>query len=432
MEALVSIAVIAFVTTSIYFALSGAVRNMGEAKQRTGAIALAGEKMEIFRNLPYEEVGVEGGVVPGPVPAEETVSKNGFTYEVDTEVRYVDDSFDGTGEDDPVSSDYKKAQVEVGWSIGGETKSVQFFSIFVPEGVESDVGGGTLAVNTTNSAGEIVSDVEVVLESMDDSPEIYYTTSTDSQGGLTLQGVPAQSYRLSLSKDGYEDVRTYPNPPESDFSPINADIVISEGDFYTKDFTINKTGSLKISTKDIFDESAVEGMEVELMGGKKIGNSPDTYNLDEANITDSSGEIDYGEVSPGEYTVVNAGEMENSQYQYVGTEEELEFSVASQEEKEIALLFAQKDVPSLVLDVLDNNTGEPVEGASAVLTAENFDQDLTVGSSGRVYFPARTDPVTEMENIEYQLNISVEGYEDFSESISIDALTMYQANLIKK
>jgi hypothetical protein len=154
--------------------------------------------------------------------------------------------------------------------------------------------------------------------------------------------------------------------------------------------------------------------------------------LDEANITDSSGEIDYGEVSPGEYTVVNAGEMENSQYQYVGTEEELEFSVASQEEKEIALLFAQKDVPSLVLDVLDNNTGEPVEGASAVLTAENFDQDLTVGSSGRVYFPARTDPVTEMENIEYQLNISVEGYEDFSESISIDALTMYQANLIKK
>jgi hypothetical protein len=37
-----------------------------------------------------------------------------------------------------------------------------------------------------------------------------------------------------------------------------------------------------------------------------------------------------------------------------------------------------------------------------------------------------------MENIEYQLNISVEGYEDFSESISIDALTMYQANLIKK
>ncbi|MFO7807673.1 MAG: carboxypeptidase-like regulatory domain-containing protein [Candidatus Moraniibacteriota bacterium] len=428
-EALVSIAVISFVTVSIYLALSGAVKNMGEAKHRTGAIALANEKMEILRSLPYEEVGVIGGIVDGPVVAQEEVNKNGFKYTVKTDVRYVDDPFDGTGDEDSVSTDYKKAQVTVEWQALEEQESVEFFSIFVPDGIENNAGGGTLAINTINASGEIVPDAQVILDSLEDSPEIYYTAETNASGSLTLQGVPEQSYRISLSKSDFEDVSTYPNPPESSFNPVNSDVIIEEGDFYSKDFIINKTGNLKIRALDIYDESIVEDLEVHLEGGKKIGNSPTTYNLNDTSSTDSSGEIDYGEVSPGPYEILNAGELETSIYKYIGTSDEVDFSVASEEDKMITLLFAEKEKPSLLVDVFEQDTEDPISGVSVNLTSTEMDQTITTGESGWVYFPDKTDPATEMENKEYQLSISKDGYQDVNQAVNIDDLTTVSISL---
>ncbi|MDZ7612079.1 MAG: prepilin-type N-terminal cleavage/methylation domain-containing protein [Candidatus Moranbacteria bacterium] len=428
-EALISIAVVAFVTLTIYQALSSAVRNMGEAKQKVGAIALANEKMEVLRSLPYDDVGVQGGVVSGPVPAEETVSRNGFEYEVKTQVRYVDDPFDGTGEDDSVSTDYKKAQVAVGWKHFGSQELVQFNSIFVPDGIETDAGGGTLSVNTSNASGEIVPNVEFTLDSIEDSPEVLYTTSTDNSGSLILQGVPAQSYRAVLSKSDYEDVRTYPNPPESSFNPVNSDIIIEDGDFYTKDFIINKTGNLLLKALDIYDESQIEGVEVHLEGGKKIGSSPDTYNLDDTSSTDSSGQIDYGDVSPGVYEILNVDELETDDYQYVGTEEQVTFSVAAEENKEVTLLFAGKDKHSLLVNIENQDTGEPLEGAQVNLTAGDFDQSVTTGVDGKAYFPVKTDPETEMENKDYQLEVSKTGYQSDSLTVTVNKLTVEDVGL---
>jgi prepilin-type N-terminal cleavage/methylation domain-containing protein len=130
-EILIGVGIIGMITMTIYSSLSGIIRIGSDSKQKVGATALANEKMEVIRNLAYDDVGIIDGIVNGPIVAEEIISQNGFNYEVDVDVRYVDDPFDGTFPIDIVSNDYKQAQVNVTWQNSGAEKMVTFFSNFV-------------------------------------------------------------------------------------------------------------------------------------------------------------------------------------------------------------------------------------------------------------------------------------------------------------
>ena len=281
MEALVSIGLVALLTMSLYSVLSGVVKNIGDSKQRIGALALGNEKMEIFRNLPYQEVGTVGGVVSGPVDPVEQVERNGFKFSVFSEVRYVDDALDGFFPDDTVNTDYKRARVEVVWSNGGTEKRAVFYDNFVPNGMETNVGGGTLSINVVDYSGQAVAGVAVYVESVEDTPEVNFSSSTDNYGNLILPGVASQNYRVSLSKDGYENVTTYPNPPGSSFTPLDPDIFVEENALNTKTFYVNQSAEITFATVKAEDDSAIPNLSLDLRGGRLVGTSPETFSLDE-------------------------------------------------------------------------------------------------------------------------------------------------------
>jgi len=429
-EVLVSVAVVAFLTLTIYLTLTSAVANMGESKQRVGAVAIANEKMEIMRNLDYSEVGTIGGIISGPMLASETLTRNGFDYDVYIDIRYIDDPLDGTGGDDSINTDYKLVQVEVEWEHQGKTDSVEFFSSFVPDGVETNMGGGTFVLNTMTSGGEPVSDVSVHLESIEDSPLVDYSTSTDNAGSLVLQGVPSQTYRISLSKSGYESVRTYPNFPESSFIPENIDFYVDEGALNSKNFFIDQASNLTLKAIDTSDESGISGISVDIEGGKEIGSSPTTYNLNDTSSTNSSGEIDYSDISSGTYQITNFSSLSNSEYELANSEDDALIELAADESKELELLFLPKNKPSLFVTVLDNSNDEPILDAEVGLVGPNsFDQNDLTKTDGTAFFPLVTDPPVAMENDDYTLEIRVNNYEEYSSTVTISDLTTKEVKL---
>ncbi len=428
-EVLIGVGIISFVILSIYSSLTGVMRAGSDAKQRIGAMALANEKMEVIRNLSYEDIGVVGGIVSGPITAEETIVQNGSTYQIDVDIRYVDDPFDGVFPADTINTDYKQAQVQVTWKNGGNDKTITFFSNFVPNGIETNEGGGTLAINTVTSGGVLVPNVTITVESLDDNPLVSYETTTDAQGNLILPGVPAQNYRFHASKSGYESLQSYPNPPESDFIPTEKDLYVSEGVINPFTFIIEETANLKLIANNVADDSFVEGISFQTSGGRRIGTSPDTFNFNETDSTNSSGEINYSSLSPGSYRIVNYDSLGNDTFDCIGSDSPSAFQLSSGVSSEINFIFADKEIDSLFVSIVNSATNEPVVGATVHLTGGSFDQTLVSGGRGQVFFPAKTEPVTTIDAGNYDLSISADGYENSDEEIYINDLVTHKVVL---
>ena len=433
LEALIGIGLVALITLSIYLVLFKASNNMGDAKQRTGAVELGNERMELIRSLPYLKVGTTTGVSPhGPIPTVETVNKNGFKYIVDTDIRYKDDTFDGVAPADTIPTDYKQAQVTVTWYNSGVPKSVVFFSEFIPNGVESNVGGGTLSINTSDSLGQIVPNVNVHIQSITNNPAVDVETTTDATGNVTYPGTPAQLYRITLSKSGHETVRTYPNPPGSGFAPIDPDLNVVNGNLIMKTFIMDPSASLLIKSVNLADGSGIQGLSYDIQGGKKIGSSPDTYVFSETDLSDESGQIEKTDLSPGDYSILNLATLGNSQYYYIGSDTAQPINVPGGSSTQTSFIYAPKTVNSLVVKVIKQSDTTPIVGAQVHVTGTSFDQTVTTGEDGLVYFPQQTiEGQTITMNAEpYQISVTAEGFTTVSDSANVDQLVVKTEQMV--
>src|SRR5476649_2277155 len=103
-------------------------------KSRAIGVALANEKIEALRDLPYDSVSTQNGTIypPGNVLDDETVLKDSYKFSVHTDINYVDDPYDGYAScpcasgpaagkpKDLYPYDYKKAQVTVKLASSGQ------------------------------------------------------------------------------------------------------------------------------------------------------------------------------------------------------------------------------------------------------------------------------------------------------------------------
>src|SRR5688572_28869887 len=94
-EILVTVFIIAIVVTAIFGLFVLNIRTSQEAERRVVATALANERAEMIRNLPYADVGTHGGIPAGEIVPTEVITRNNTTYTVNTDIRYIDDAYDG-------------------------------------------------------------------------------------------------------------------------------------------------------------------------------------------------------------------------------------------------------------------------------------------------------------------------------------------------
>lgn len=437
MEVVAAIGIFTVVFISIYGSFKAGLTSLMQSRRRTEATALANEKMEIIRNLPYDSVGTQGGSPAGSLLQTENVTRSNQKFTVKIAVDYVDDPFDGTAggnPPDPVYPDYKTARVEVDWPGVQAGKGVTLVSKFVPDGVETNVGGGTMQLNLIDSTGAGVSGVDVHLVNNSTNPTINTTVQSDSTGSVLKVGMPAgdRTYEITASKDGYEAVSTYPPYPTTpDFEPTDVHGSAIEGQLTSKTIIIDKLGNFSFSSRDINDQP-VPNVNFNLSGGRELGETAAdppqiVYGYNQNLETDGQGNISVDSASPGKYTLT----LNEPGYTLIGTETPLmPFVLAPGASQNITLIVVPTSVNSLVAKILNANTNERINGASVHLSdGAGFDQTLTTGEAGQVYFPPNLDPPVALAAGQYNLEVTADGFQGYSGTVNINQLTTQEIKL---
>ena len=253
---LVDVVVASALLVIVFLGIAGAFKAILELtfhnKTKLSALALVNEEMELIRNMSYDSIGTVAGIPSGSILQTETVSLNGLDYTRRVLAQYVDAPEDGTGVADTntIVTDYKRVKVEVSWTRKGKTKKVSLVSSFVPKGMETTAGGGTLIVNVLDSAGLPLASADVHIENNTLNPVVSIDTFSNTDGQVMFPGSPAGSgYEIVVTKTGYSTAQTYdanvanPNPNPGHLSVI-------EGETAVATFQIDSLASKTVNTFD--------------------------------------------------------------------------------------------------------------------------------------------------------------------------------------
>lgn len=246
-EVLIGIALLLIIFVGLYGSLQLGLKITGQSRARVTAIALANQKIEIAKNLSYDQVGTIGGIPSGNIEETETITRNNIKYTVKTTVGYVDDPFDGLAPDDSLPNDYKKVKVKVSWPdfLGGE---VFLITDIAPKGLETTEGGGNLLISVFDALGAGIgqADIHIVNTQVDPSIDVFY--QTNDQGQYLVAGAPSSTaaYQITITKSGYSTDRTY--GPEEVANPEKPHATVLEGKLTEISFSIDRLSSFSIRT----------------------------------------------------------------------------------------------------------------------------------------------------------------------------------------
>ncbi|MFZ2192754.1 MAG: carboxypeptidase-like regulatory domain-containing protein [Candidatus Moraniibacteriota bacterium] len=428
-EALTVLFIFSLITVTFYSVLSVGIRYIQDSKNRLGALAIANEKIEIIRNLKYDDIGTSGGAIEGNIPQDENVSENASHYNVHIDVVYVDDPFDGIAFADTVwFEDYKKVTVTVSWGSGENSSKVELVSRFVPPGKEvPHIGDGILSVNifSNQPGGAGISDAKVQIYNPDTGINTY--GMTDASGNVTFMGSNVtdsiQKYQLAITKSGYETVMTMPPYPENLYTPVDIHASVVTGSMNVKDIVQNKLANIEISSVNYLNE-AISNANFHLTGGRKLGNmaiDPFTpvYSFDDDITTDSSGKEVLSSVSPGEYNLSLIGSTADD-YEIINTAETTPFLLLSSDGTlSVEVKLASTTVTALLATIISDTDDSTISGANVKLTnvTLGYEKDLITDSDGKVFFPDSADPFLPET---YHIKVTADGFLDKEVDVAIE------------
>ncbi len=430
------------------------LRSAQVGERRIVAVALANEKMELIRNLPYANVGTAGGVPAGTLAQEETITRNNQTYTVRTDIRYVDDLYDGdadgiqeeeerviichqpgtsaektlevsasaldahighgdttgacgeqgegTPEGDEYNVDYKQVRVEVSWPSQDQISPVLLITYIAPQGIEGGELGGTLDFHAFDAAGAAIVGATVELTNDEVDPAINMTTQTNEEGHVVLPGLPpaSDSYHVAVTKAGFTTEQTY--PLTATFAPLpdySAFSLVAE-EVTSKTFFIDVLSTLTITTQDE-EEAALGNIAYHLRGTKSIGQNATggiVYKVDEEAVTAANGQNSHTTLDWDAYDITMNGAVTG--YDIKETSIPLPVTIAPGEEKELTVVLAPHTDNSVQVTIVDG-TGAPVDNATVALEGAG---SLVTGVWGQVFFSGLSG------GAQLQLNVSAPGF----------------------
>ncbi len=423
-EALVFLFIFSLITITFYATWSVSTRYILFVKNRFIAMSLAGEKMEVVRNLPYDKIAHTGGDPPGNLNQDEYITRSEREFHVHTDIIYVDDPLDGTlggSPNDVDFVDYKNVRIEVFWN--GDAYSVVLASRFVPPGMEGSAANlGVLVINAYSDQSESsVAGSTVHITNTDTSYD--ETRLTDNFGRLMLVGLSesTQKYAVTLIKNDYETIVSLPPYPITSYNPTDKHASVIKGAVNTIDIIQNKTANLSVKTTDYLNQNAAN-INFYLKGGRILGTTEPAelgdptypvYNMDTHTQTGSGGEKDFGAISPGQYEFT----FEELGYALIGMNKASPFSLASEQTLELAVKISPDNVTALLFKI--KNETAPIANASIHLTnAGGYDTTLTTDENGMAFFPNVADPpfVAGM----YDFSITATDYDSSSGQVTVD------------
>jgi len=226
---------------------------INQSRAKLSALSVANDRMEYFRSLPYNDVGVIAGFPAGTIPQNSTLNLNGINFSERVLVEYVDDDADGsTGADtNGIILDYKQIKLEYEWFIYGATSSIQLVSNIVPRSIETTGGGGTVRINVLDADVSLFAGATVRLVGSSTTFPYDVTKLTDANGSA-LFNVPADSgygveVTANISGRAYSLDQTH-EASVANPTPVVSPFAVLESDISTLTFQIGELSDLNIST----------------------------------------------------------------------------------------------------------------------------------------------------------------------------------------
>ena len=448
-EVLVVVFIASIVFTSFYTTSTLGTKYIIESKNRLAAVALANEKMEIVRNLAYDNVGTQSSIdIPGNIPQTETVTANGRQFDVATSIRYFDDPVDGVYPADTIPNDYKVVRIIISWTdSNGQAQSVSMSSRFVPPGLETTVGGSPLSINVVsndNGMTSAVSQSSVHIVNNGVSPAISDTIQTDSNGHIMLPAARvASGDKLTIIKNGYENVETM--DATTTFIPIYKHVDVIGGALNQYSFEQNQLSNIHVKTAD-YQNNSVGNISFSMSGGKIIGHDNlgnvvygmsntsgnELFGLASINgITDTtSGEKVYGGISPGNYNISMSA---NANYEFIDFDPSISPAILHPgTDYTYIIRVASKTTAGLFLKVSDDTDNSLIADADVTLT-DNSNNQVFAGKKtslrGVLFYP---DVATPLSPGQYTLKVESSGYVTQAKSININnSLTSEEIKLAR-
>jgi prepilin-type N-terminal cleavage/methylation domain-containing protein len=378
-ETLVGVSVFAIIAVAVYQGYTAAYEIGRLSRLKVAALALANEQLEIIRNLPYTDVGIIGGLPPGKIPREQTLTRGGTTLTVEATVRNIDDPFDGTvggAPRDRSPADYKLVELKI------SCPSCQRFAPFsvtthvAPRNLESATGNGALFIQVLDANGQPVQGASVHIENNQASPRIVIDDTTNKDGVLQIVDAPPgiEAYEITVTKTGYSTERTYPNRAPGNPNPTKPHATVVVGEVTQVTFAIDRLSTLNVAT--VTNTCApVDSVDFTLRGAKLIGTNPDVPKYEASHTTDAKGEKKITNVEWDTYAVT----VTSTTYDLVGSVPLLPFSLSPNTTQDLKLVVAPKDPRSLLVTVKDAGTQLPVSGATVTLSKTGYSNTLLTG-----------------------------------------------------
>ncbi|MBD3282032.1 MAG: prepilin-type N-terminal cleavage/methylation domain-containing protein [Candidatus Portnoybacteria bacterium] len=424
-ETVITIAIAAIVIIGVFSVLQSNIQLSGRNMARVGAVSLVNKRMEMLRNLSYEDVGTTGGIPSGDIPQEEFFNLNNINYLIKTFVQYVDDSTDGVGDDDEngITADYKRTRVEVSWDFRNQSDSVIAISNFAPKGIESIEGGGTLSISVFNAEITPVPGANVHIVNNDISPIIDINVQANDQGKVVFPGSPSVvKYEVVVSKDGYNSAQTYDANSENP-NPSPGHLTILEGKTIDVSFEIDFLSSLTINT--LASGSYPLGGVSFLMEGEKVigtdADGEDIYKYSENHTTGVSGSLAISDLEWDVYdfsSFQTAGQV----YDIAATSVPEPLSVEPGSARSIDFVLVPHAENTLLVTI-QNAVGDLIPSASVRLFNSIYDKTVLTGPTGQSFFT----PLSAGSN--YSLEVIKAGYQSMLlENLSIEGQS--NSNLI--
>lgn len=249
-DVIVGIALMLVLFLALFGVLRASLMLSTLAKAKASAVELASSQMEYLRGLSYDSLGTVGGVPSGVVPQTSTTTVDGISYAVRTFIIYKDDPADGSGAQDSnnITTDYKTGKVVVSYTLNGLAKSIDLISNFIPPGIESSTGGGTLSIHVVDAASANVSGASVHIVNVSTAPTIDFTVFTNTDGFSIIGGAATSSeYQVFVSRSGYSEAQTYARVSPN-VNPTPGYLTVSKDQVTGATFFIDRLSTLSLAS----------------------------------------------------------------------------------------------------------------------------------------------------------------------------------------
>ncbi|MCW9054512.1 MAG: hypothetical protein OQJ98_00820 [Candidatus Pacebacteria bacterium] len=405
-------AILLVVFLGLFGAFKLSLELVQSVKLKTGALALAHERVEYIRSLSYDDVGTVGGIPAGILAEEEEEMFNGVTYTRRTFVRYVDAPEDGSGGSDEngITTDYKVVKTVVSWDLRGETREFSLATNIVPSSVESVVGGGTLKITVLDAFGGVVPSALVSVANSSVSPAVALSTYSSTAGVVEFPGAPAGSdYEITVSKSGYSGSQTY-SISGSNPNPSPGHLTVTESNTTSQSFSIDVLGQITVETFEVGTTTPLPNIPFSVRGSKTIGTDSESnpiYKYESTINTGASGSVTTTSLEWDEYTI----EIDDTATGYDIAEscqpQPADLSPGASET--VSIYLAPDVAHSLLVDVKDASDNL-LSGASVRLYRSGYDTTQSTGECGQTFFDDSLSSGTIDGGNSYTADVSLSGY----------------------